>query len=97
MHFRKLPRLQQGKKGKATVEVLGSIGLPQHTVKGYRLYLSDKTSNYVDTKAYNIPDVKPGQKVYVEVDDKYNGQGIVTVVRPNGYVVSQKSFYITLD
>lgn len=45
-----LPRLQQGKKGKATVEVPGSIGLPQHTVKGYKLYLSDKTRNYLDQK-----------------------------------------------
>ena len=80
-----------------TVEVLGSIGLPQHEVKGYKLYLSDKEDNYTTTKAYDIPDVKPGEKVYVEVDDKYDGEGIITVVRPNGYIVSQKSFYISLD
>ncbi len=92
-----LPSLQQSKKGKARVEVLGSMGLPQHIVKGYKLYLSDKTDNYAGTKAYDIPEVKPGQKVYVEVDDKYNGQGIITVVRPTGYIASQKSFYITLD
>lgn len=92
-----LPRLQQTKKGKAMVEVLGSIGLPQHTVKGYKLYISDKTDDYLETKVYDIPEVWPGQKVYVEVEDQFNGQGIVTVVRPNGYVVSQKSFYITID
>lgn len=72
-------------------------GLPQHIVKGYKLYLSDKTDNYAATKAYDMPEVKPGQKVYVEVDDKYNGQGIITVVRPTGYIASQKSFYITSD
>ena len=92
-----LPAMHQGKKGKLSVEVLGSIGLPQHIVKGYKLYLSDKADDFANTKAYDIPEVKPGEKVYVEVDDKYDGQGIVTVVRPTGYVVSQKSFYITLD
>ena len=92
-----LPALHQWKKGKVSVEVLGSIGLPQHIVKGYKLYLSDKTDDYLDTKSYDIPEVKPGEKVYVEVDDKYDGQGIVTVVRPTGYVVSQKSFYVSLD
>jgi beta-glucuronidase len=92
-----LPGLHQWKKGKVSVEVLGSIGLPQHTVRGYKLYLSDSTGNYKNYKAYDIAEVKPGQKVYVEVDDLFNGEGIVTVVNPLGYVCSQKSFYKTLD
>jgi beta-glucuronidase len=85
--------VNQWKKGKLSVLVFGSIGLPQHTVKGYKLYLSDSTGKYAGTKAYEIPDLKPGQRAYVEVDDLYNGKGVVTVVRPNGFVVSQKSFY----
>lgn len=85
--------LNQWKKGKLNVLVFGSIGLPQHTVKGYKLYLSDKEDNYLSTKAYDIPELKPGEKAYVEVDDLYNGKGVVTVVRPTGYIVSQKSFY----
>jgi beta-glucuronidase len=92
-----LPGLHQWKKGKVSVEVLGSIGLPQHTVRGYKLYLSDSTGNYKNYKAFDIPEVKPGQKVYVEVDDLFHGEGIVTVVNPLGYVCSQKSFYTTLD
>ncbi len=92
-----LPGVKQLNNGKISVEVLGSVGLPQHTAKGYKLYLSDKTDDYANTKAYDIPDVKPGEKVFVEVDDKYDGQGIITVVRPTGYVASQKSFYISLD
>ncbi len=83
----------QWKKGKLSVLVFGSVGLPQHTVKGYKLYLSDSTNNYTASKAYDIPEVKPGEKVYVEVDDLYNGKGIITVVRPTGYVATQKSFY----
>lgn len=92
-----VPALHQWKKGKVSVEVLGSIGLPQHTVRGYKLYLSDSTRNYKNYKAFDIPEVKPGQKVYVEVDDLFHGEGIVTVVNPLGYVCSQKSFYTTLD
>jgi len=37
--------------------------------------------------------LKPGERKYVETDDLLNGKGIITVVRPTGFVVSQKSFY----
>ena len=77
------------------VVAYGNVGLPQHTVKGYKLYLSDKTDNYATTKAYDIPEVAPGERVTVEVDDLYGGSGFVTVVRPTGFVASQKSFYWT--
>jgi beta-galactosidase len=79
-------------KNKAGVLVFGNIGLPQHTVSGYKLYLSDQTNNYLSTKAYNLPVLQPGQSVTIEVEDRFEAKGIVTVVRPNGYVVSQKSF-----
>lgn len=86
-------QVSQWKKGKLTVLIYGSMGLPQHTAKGYKLYLSDSTGNYAATRAYDIPEVKPGERVYVEVDDLYSGKGIVTVVRPLGYIATQKSFY----
>jgi beta-galactosidase len=85
--------LNRGKKGKLVVVAFGNIGLPQHSVKGYKLYLSDRIDNYAVTKSYDIPEVKPGERVTIEVDDLYDGAGIITVVRPTGYVVSQKSFY----
>lgn len=85
--------VHQGKKGKLSVLVFGSVGLPQHSVRGYKLYLSDSTGAYAGTRAYDIPVLKPGQRASVDVDDLYNGKGIVTVVRPTGYVASQKSFY----
>ena len=85
--------VHQWKKGKLTVFLFGSLGLPQHTVKGYRLYISDRTDNYLDFKASAIPELRPGERKYVEADDLFNGKGIVTIVRPNGYIVSQKSFY----
>lgn len=86
---------RQGKKGKLSLLIFGSTGLPHHTVRGYKLYVSDSTGSYPATKAYDLPDIKPGESINFEVDDLYNGKGIVTVVRPTGYVVSQKSFYWT--
>ncbi len=80
------------KKGKLTVLIFGSIGLPQHTVKGYKLYVSDKNDDYAVTKAYNLPDLKPGERLNFEVDDLYKGKTVITVVRPTGYIVSQKTF-----
>lgn len=80
------------KKGKWNLLIYGSVGLPQHTVKGYKVYISDTRENYLSGKAYELPEIKPGEKVNFEVDDPYNGKGIVTVVRPTGFVVSQKSF-----
>jgi beta-glucuronidase len=90
-------QISSGKNGKATVLIFGSIGLPQHTSTDYKLYLSDSTGNYLQTKAYDLPVITPGQWLNFEVDDTYKGEGIITVVRPNGFVVSQKSFYITMD
>lgn len=89
--------LNGSSKGKLNVVLFGSKGLPEHTVRGYRLYLSSKESNYKDFKSYQIPETKPGQMVTVEVDDLFKGEGIVTVVRPNGFVVSQKNFNIPKD
>lgn len=81
------------RKGKLSLTIFGSLGLPQHIVSGYSIYLSDSSSNYATTKKYSLPVIKPGQRVTIEVDDLYGGKGVVTVVRPNGYIVSQKSFY----
>ena len=69
------------------------MGLPQHTVKGYKLYVSDKADNYTAGKAYELPEIKPGQRIDFEVDELNNGNIFITIIRPTGYVVSQKSFY----
>jgi len=80
-------------KGKLGIAIYGSLGLPQHVVSGYTLYLSDSIGNYATTKKYMLPDIKPGERITFEVDDLFKGKGIVTIVRPTGYIVSQKSFY----
>ncbi len=80
-------QIRQWKKGELNVLIFGSVGLPQHTVRGYQLYLSDSTGNYKNYKYYNLPEIKPGEKVNFEVEDLFDGEGIVTVVNPLGYVV----------
>ncbi|HEY9363982.1 MAG TPA: sugar-binding domain-containing protein [Chitinophagaceae bacterium] len=89
-------QMRQWKKGNLNILIFGSIGLPQHICRGYKLYLSDKTDNF-ENKGYNLPEIKPGERINFEIDDLLNGEGIITVVNPLGYVVSQKSFYKTLD
>jgi hypothetical protein len=42
--------------------------------------------------SYQLPDLKPGQRLDLEVADQFNGEAVITVVRPNGYVVSQMAF-----
>jgi beta-glucuronidase len=88
---------RQWRKGKLNILIFGSVGLPQHICRGYKLYLSDSTGDYKNYKSYNLPEIKPDEKINFEIDDLFNGEGIITVVNPLGYVVSQKSFYKTLD
>ena len=85
-------QVRNWKKGKLNILLFGSIGLPQHTVKGYQLFISDKTDNYKSTKAYDLPDIHPGERINFEVDDLGDDKRIITIVRPTGYIVSQKSF-----
>lgn len=80
------------KKGKLNVLLFGSVGLPQHNVKGYKLYVSESIENALNGKIYELPEIKPGERINFEVDDLFNGKAIVTIVRPNGFVVTQKSF-----
>ena len=79
------------KDGKLSVLLFGSVGLPQHSVKGYSLYLSDRTDNFSNVKAYAIPDLEPGGRTRISVDDLFDGKGFVTVVRPTGYIATQKA------
>lgn len=78
--------------GKMKITLFCNIGLPQHRVSQYKLYLSKNGFEYDRTAPYPIPDLEPGQKVEIEVLDQYMGGGTVTIVRPNNYVVAEKSF-----
>ncbi len=86
-------QVRLSKKGKLNVLIFGSIGLPQHSVKGYKLYVSDKVENQASSKVYNLPDLQPGQRIDFEVDEVNNGKVVITIVRPTGHIVTQKSFY----
>ncbi len=84
--------VRQWKKGKLNLLIFGSIGLPQHTVRGYTVYVSDRIDNYLSGKKYLLPTLTPGQRLDFEVDDMYNGKAVITVARSTGFVVTQKSF-----
>lgn len=81
-----------GGKDKLNVTLYGSMGLPQHTVSGYKLYISSSTDNYLNTKPYSIPTLKPGQRFELKVD-AIKGEYFITIVRPQGYIATQKGFF----
>lgn len=85
--------LRNWKNGKLNVLLFGSVGLPQYTVTGYKLYASDKAANYASSKPYNLPTLKPGERLNFEIDDLYQGKAVITIINPLGYIVSQKTFY----
>lgn len=78
-------------KGKLNITLYGSMGLPQHTVAGYQLYISSRTDNYLATKPYSIPTLKPGQRHDLKVD-AIKSDYFITIVRPLGYIATQKGF-----
>lgn len=84
--------LRRSKDKKMSLLLFGNLGLPQHSAKGYKLYVSDNKGDYKYGKAYNLPDIHPGQQLYVEIDDLYPGNVMITITRPSGYVVIQKFF-----
>ena len=84
--------LQQQKDGKLSVMITGSIGLPQHTAKGYKLYLS-RAEDYSRSRSYPLPEIKPGETIHLVIDELHDGKGFITIERPSGFVVTQKSFY----
>lgn len=86
-------QVRQWKKGKLNLLIFGSLGLPQHIVKGYKLYVSEGPDNYIRGKRYDLPEIKPGQHLDLEVDEVNQGKVFITIVRPTGFVATQKSFY----
>lgn len=90
--------IQGSDKDSANVVLYGAMGLPEHEVNGYQLYVTDSAQmkNYQQTKAYPIPRVKPGQRMVIRVKSPVKDGGIVTIVRPTGYITTQKSFYRVL-
>jgi beta-glucuronidase len=85
-------QLQSKGNGKLNLVIFGNTGLPHHITRGYILYVSDGAENYLGGRAYALTELKPGQRLDLEVDDLYTGEAVITVCRPNGYVVSQQLF-----
>ncbi len=79
-----------GGQGKLSILLSGSKGLPQHTVTGYQLYLSDKEDNYLQTRPYAIPQLQPGQQVQLNVAALTGKVYFITIVRPTGFMVTQQ-------
>lgn len=82
--------ITKGSGGKLFVKVIGSIGLPQHSVKGYKLYVSGNSERYQVGNAYPIPDIQPGESILVELRGEDYGKHFITIIRPTGFIATQK-------
>ena len=86
-----IQHVANAEKGKINITLYGSMGLPQHTVSGYQLYISSQADNYRNTKSYSIPTLKPGQQYNLKVDEGA-GTYYITIVRPQGTIATQKRY-----
>ena len=85
--------IRKGKDDILIVTLFGSMGLPQHTVRGYKLYKSDQIHNYLEGKIFDLPDIKPGQRISMEVAGQYGDNPVITIIRPGGSIVIQKTLH----
>ncbi|WP_295712639.1 sugar-binding domain-containing protein [Mucilaginibacter sp.] len=72
------------------VTIFGSVGLPEHICRGYKIYMSSSTSNYAMQKPQELPTLHPGEKLNLQLEKNYTGKAVITVVRPNGYIATQQ-------
>ncbi|WP_316837362.1 glycoside hydrolase family 2 protein [Pedobacter nutrimenti] len=77
-------------KAPISVTIFGSVGLPQHVVKGYKIYVSSRTDNWISQKPQDLPILSPGQEIKMKLEKDYQGKAVITVVRPNGYIATQQ-------
>lgn len=82
----------KAEENKISVLLFGNIGLPQHIAKGYTLYFSESTENWKEGKSYALPTIYPGKNYSIPVDDDFAGKGVVTIIRPTGYIATQVVF-----
>lgn len=77
--------------GTVEVTLFGSLGLPQHIVRGYKLFVS-ASEDHRAGKMIDLPVIAPGQCVAVQVEGIGSTAFWVTVERPTGYVVTRERF-----
>jgi beta-galactosidase len=77
------------------VVVIASSGLPSHPLRGYALYWSapgeDPRTRGIRVE---LPDLLPGQKIQVPLDEGPGPIVDVTVVRPTGEIVARRTFEV---
>lgn len=81
-------QVHRWKKGMLTVQLFGSMGLPQHRCTGYTVQVGGTLAEAMNAVPVTIPTTMPGKQVFVEVKDHGQPQSVVIVRRPSGQLVS---------
>lgn len=85
-------KLVENKDKKISIELEGSLGLPQYIVKGYKLHIDSDSVGYKHGKSYSIPTLCPGERFKIEVLNTFRNGYTISIVRPNGYLAIQKTY-----
>jgi beta-glucuronidase len=76
-----ITKLEQ-QKNKTIIELVNRVGLPQYSLKGYRLYVQGTN--------YRIPFMKPGDHYTIIINKTLIQGSTISIYRPNGSLVIQK-------
>lgn len=72
---------------KIKIVLLGSLGLPSYSMKGYSYVFADPEIDYYNLQHMCFPNLLPGSKVELTVDNKFKDAGRLVVFNPAGYEV----------
>lgn len=72
---------------KITIGLLGSLGLPSYSMKGYSYVFAKPDADYTTLERSEFPDLLPGKRVDLVVKNDFNGTGRLVIFNPAGFEV----------
>ena len=72
---------------KITIGLLGSLGLPSYSMKGYSYVFANSYADYKNMERSDFPVLEPGKRVDLIVENKYHGTGRLVIFNPAGFEV----------
>ncbi|HPE58134.1 MAG TPA: glycoside hydrolase family 2 TIM barrel-domain containing protein [Bacteroidales bacterium] len=72
---------------KITIGLLGSLGLPSYSMKGYSYVFANSNTDYKQLERSYFPDLEPGKRIDLIVENKYYGTGRLVIFNHAGFEV----------
>lgn len=72
---------------KIKIVLLGSLGLPSYSMKGYSYVFASPEGDYTNMARSEFPELIPGKKIELMVNNQYQGKGRLVIFNPVGFEV----------